>query len=230
MLPFLMVRSFLFLSISRSRCAPGSRSLLSPFLATRASHLRRTENRTTSNPQSANVDAVDAASSLSPLPPTLTKNARGGVYVLPPKDLFSSFSRPLARHSSLATKSFTIRTSEKCTRNPFRIRTSKTKDLKPFRMNTSRKGGGGSGTANPGCRLSYPVHPSGEESRRESMPAGYNSAQSSQELASPPRSSSTLPVARRSAELRKTNAIAEGANTRRGILGRRVWRVPNPST
>jgi hypothetical protein len=97
-------------------------------------------------------------------------------------------------------------------------------------MNTSRKGGGGSGTANPGCRLSYPVHPSGEESRRESMPAGYNSAQSSQELASPPRSSSTLPVARRSAELRKTNAIAEGANTRRGILGRRVWRVPNPST
>ena len=42
----------------------------------------------------------------------------------------------------LATKSFRIRTSKKCARNPFRIRTSKTQDLKPFRMNTYKKTGG----------------------------------------------------------------------------------------
>jgi len=41
------------------------------------------------------------------------------------------FCRRLAtRHSSLATISFRIRTSEKHTDNPFRIRTSKTQDLK----------------------------------------------------------------------------------------------------
>jgi hypothetical protein len=145
MLPSLMVRPLLSLSISRSRCAPSSHSLLNPFLATRASHLRCTENRTTSNPQEANVDALDAASSLSPLLGTLTKNTRGGVYLFPPKNLFSSFSRLLARHPSLAPKSFTIRTSGKCTPNPIRMCTSKTNDLKLFRISTSKKQGGGRG-------------------------------------------------------------------------------------
>jgi len=48
-------------------------------------------------------------------------------------------------HSSLATKSFRIRTSAECACNSCRIRTSKTQDLKPFRMNTSKKTGVGEG-------------------------------------------------------------------------------------
>ena len=46
-------------------------------------------------------------------------------------------------HSSVASKSFRIRTSAKCAHNSFRIRTYKTQDLKPFRMNTYEKTGGG---------------------------------------------------------------------------------------
>jgi hypothetical protein len=210
-----MVRSLLSLSIFRSRCAPSPHSLLNAFLATRASHLRRTENRTTSNPQSANVDAADAASSLSPLPATLTKNTRGGVYLFPPKNLFSSFSRLLARHSSLATTSFTIRTSGKHARNPIGMNSSKTQHLKLFRMNTYKKTGEGAPTAlDRSTAFGNP-------------PAGYNSAQPSQELASTPPASSTLPVAQGFAEQGTTSAIVEGAKLRkrkdapRGVPGGR---------
>jgi hypothetical protein len=54
---------------------------------------------------------------------------------------------PRTRHNpaDLPTKSFTIRTSEKCARNSFRMCTSKTKDLKLFRMNTYKKTPGGRG-------------------------------------------------------------------------------------
>jgi len=61
-----------------------------------------------------------------------------------------------ARHSSLATNVFRIRTSAKLACNPFRIHTSKTQDLNPFRIRTYEKtpGGGAGGTAIPGCPLS----------------------------------------------------------------------------
>src|ERR1700734_1855730 len=238
MLPSLMVRPLLSPSISRSRCAPSSHSLLNPFLATRASHLRCTENRATSNPQEANVDALDAASSLSPLLVTLTKNTRGGVYLFQPENLFSSFSRLLARHPSLAPKSFTIRTSGKCTPNPIRMCTSKTNDLKLFRMSTSKKTGRGEGLVEQPIvaavlfltQFAYLLR---EQSRRANPPAGYNSAQPSQELASMPPSSSTLPVAQRWRS-RLGRAIAADANMRRGYgvrqlccrsrhPGRRMW-------
>jgi hypothetical protein len=92
--------------------------------------------------------------------------------------------------SQIAANSIRIRTSTKDTRNPFRISTSKTKDLKPFRMNTYRKKGRGAlpaavGFSAPGFSapgLGYPA-------------ARHDSAQSRQELAYPPPSSSTLPVA-----------------------------------
>jgi len=89
------------------------------------------------------LDALDAASRISPAFATLTKNTRGGVYRLPPKNLSSSFSRLFTRHSSPATKPFRIRTSTKRPRNSFRMCTSKTKHLKPFRMNTYKKTGEG---------------------------------------------------------------------------------------
>jgi hypothetical protein len=222
MLPFLMVRSLLSLSISRSRCAPGSYSLQNPFLATRASHLRRTQNRTTSNPQSANVDAVDAASSLSPLPATLTKSTRGGVYLFPPKNLFSSFSRLLARHSSLATKSFTIRTSGKHLHNPIRMCTSKTKHLKLFRMSTYRKKGRGVGPAHSGRFLGSPAWVADGRHEFVTIPSGT----------CPPGSALLLHCLwlKRLAEQGTACAIAEGAKMRRGIPGRRMWRVPRTST
>jgi hypothetical protein len=59
----------------------------------------------------------------------------------PPSQIFSF--RSLATHQSRITKSFIIRTSAKCSRNPFTMNTSKTQDLKLFRMNTYKKTGGG---------------------------------------------------------------------------------------
>jgi len=68
----------------------------------------------------------------------------------PPREKNLHFlSRLGTHHPPLATKSFTIRTSEKLARNPFRIRTYKTQDLKPFRMNTYEKTRGGRGQPNP---------------------------------------------------------------------------------
>ncbi len=98
-------------------------------------------------PLSPFVAILEAASSISPVFATLTKNTRGGVY--------SSFSTNSAHRSGppdqldpcrrpLATIPFKIRTYEKRARNSCRIRTSKTKDLKPCRMNTYRKIGRGS--------------------------------------------------------------------------------------
>src|SRR5580765_7003179 len=77
-------------------------------------------------------------------PPTSPRN--WSLRTLP---LHSNRCHPERREGSaflpiLATKSFRIRTSTKCARNPFRIRTSKTQDLKLFRMNTYEitRGGG----------------------------------------------------------------------------------------
>jgi hypothetical protein len=127
-----------------------------------------------SNPSTRNlaflVDALDAASSLSPLFATLTKNTGGwgtpsfsansvpsalkSARALPPTDLFAAqhhpphcFSffhqSPVTSHHSQVTKSFTIRTYAKCARNPCRMNTSKTQDLKLFRINTYKKNGEG---------------------------------------------------------------------------------------
>jgi hypothetical protein len=112
-------------------------------------HLQQPENKTTSGPA---VAILDAASSLTPLFATLTKNTRGGGYRFCPL----SFMASSTSHHSLPTISFTIRTSEKRARNSRRIRTSKTQDLKPFRMNTYRKtreGGAVFQAKNLSCRF-----------------------------------------------------------------------------
>ncbi len=113
-------------------------------------------------PLSAFVAILDAASSISPVFATLTKNTRGGVYsslsanplnsacpdavgalkssrALPSTDPFDT------RLGPIAAIPFIIRTSAKCARNRFGMNTSKTKDLKLFRMNTSKKTGRGRG-------------------------------------------------------------------------------------
>jgi len=90
---------------------------------------------------------LDAASSISPVFATLTKNIGVTSFKPKPPSARSSLSQscghsPFTSHRSpitVATNSFTIRTSEKHTDNPFRIRTSKTQDLKPFRMNIYEK-------------------------------------------------------------------------------------------
>jgi hypothetical protein len=99
------------------------------------------------------LDALDAASSLSPLSAALTKNTGG--WGIPfssansvPSGLKSTRALPStdpldALRYPLAAIPFRIRTSPKRARNPFRIRTSETKDLKPFRMCTSKKTGRG---------------------------------------------------------------------------------------
>ncbi len=114
------------------------------------------------------VDALDAASSISPLSATLTKNTGGwggapsfSAYSVPsalksiralpstdplnaPRSLSSlPFDFRLSTVNLLSPISFRIRTYAKCSRNPFRMNTSKTKDLKPCRINTSIKRGRG---------------------------------------------------------------------------------------
>jgi len=116
-----------------------------------------------SNPSTRNlapfVDALDAASSISPVFATLTKNTRGGGHILQtkippssqppivnhqPPHWFSLFHQSqVTNHQSRITKSFIIRTSAKCSRNSFTMNTSKTQDLKLFRINTYEKTGGG---------------------------------------------------------------------------------------
>jgi hypothetical protein len=92
---------------------------------------------------SANVDAVDAASSLSPLSATHTKkHPGGGTSQAPPKN----FNRNPSVFNCFSPKSFTMRTYAKHTCNPFRMRTSKTQHLKSFRIRTYEKMGGGGGT------------------------------------------------------------------------------------
>ena len=115
------------------------------------------------------VTILDAASSISPVFATLTKNTRGGVShssnqnpaVLPVPNHRSPVIAPLlalppvTNQKSRITKSFTIRTYEKRARNSRRIRTSKTQDLKPFRMNTYRKTGEGERVSIPRCIATY---------------------------------------------------------------------------
>ncbi len=100
------------------------------------------------------VDALDAASSLSPLSATLTKNTGGWGSASSSQNLAAPNHRspvtapvlslpPVTSHHSRITKSFIIRTYAKCSHNPFRMNTSKTQDLKLFRINTYEKTGGG---------------------------------------------------------------------------------------
>jgi len=114
-----------------------------------------------SNPSTRNlasfVDALDAASSLSPLFATLTKNTRGwgvpsfsansvpGVY--PDRGVKIHIQPRPALSPQLTGKSRIICTYAKPARNSFTMNTSKTQDLKPFRMNTYRKRGEGVGGA-----------------------------------------------------------------------------------
>ena len=107
-------------------------------------------------PLSPFITILDAASSISPVFATLTKNTRGGVYsTFSANSLHSASPGPVgalkstrtqsptgpfdARHRPIAAIPFNIRTSEKHPRNSFRIRTSKTNGLKLFRMNTYKK-------------------------------------------------------------------------------------------
>src|SRR5690348_1024211 len=92
---------------------------------------------------------IENPAALSPFPATLTRHLRhnpfvcrsykkhpGGGRTFQPANSFRNLT---TRHSPITTKSFTIRTSEKPTRNPFGIRTSKTQHLKPFRIRTYEK-------------------------------------------------------------------------------------------
>jgi hypothetical protein len=126
------------LSALNSEGAPTSKSVPIPFSALRALYV--------SAFSSPNVDALDAASNVSPLSAILTKNTRGGgTSQAPPKNsnpnpsVFNCFS----------PKSFTIRTSAKHARNPFAMNTSKTNDLKSFRIRTYEKKGGGPPSPSP---------------------------------------------------------------------------------
>jgi hypothetical protein len=113
---------------------------------------------------SPNVDALDAASSISPLSVTLTKNTRGGgggtsqasaKNTNPDPSLFDFRLLGLftlrseggvvegSSFNSSSSNSFTIRTYPKPARNPFAMSTSKTKDLKSFRIRTYEKKGRG---------------------------------------------------------------------------------------
>jgi len=104
---------------------------------------------------SANVDAVDAASSLSPLSATHTKkHPGGGTSQAPPKN----FNRNPSVFNCFSPKSFTMRTYAKHTCNPFRMRTSKTQHLKSFRIRTYEKMGGGVARTSVWC--TQPVYPS----------------------------------------------------------------------
>jgi len=83
-------------------------------------------------------------SSLNPVRLDPTSPAPGTCHDLKGTMKFPPFALATS-NSSLATKSFRIRTSAKCACNSCRIRTSETQDLKPFRMNTSKKTGVGEG-------------------------------------------------------------------------------------
>ena len=129
-----------------SEGAPTSKSVPVPFSVLRARRLPRPGRRVRIHPErlgafsSPIVDALDAASSLSPLLATLTKNTRGGgTSQSSPKNSNPSSSM----FNCLSPKSFTIRTSAKQARNPFAMSTSKTNDLKFFRIRTYEKKGGG---------------------------------------------------------------------------------------
>jgi len=93
-------------------------------------------NIPTFKPSNLQTTNLDAASSISPLFATLTKNTRGGST---PQSKLLSFRNLTTRHSLLSTISFTIRTYQKRASNPFGIRTSKTRDLNSFRICTYKK-------------------------------------------------------------------------------------------
>jgi hypothetical protein len=112
-----------------------------------------------SKPSTLQTTNLDAASSLTPLFATLTKNTRGrgtSASFLCVNSAYSASQRyPFLSSTAVSCKllavsfprvtpnSFTIRTSAKHTHNPFRIRTSKTQNLKSFRICTYKKNGGG---------------------------------------------------------------------------------------
>ena len=116
------------------------------------------------------VAILDAASSISPVFATLTKNTRGGVYSSSSANSVPSvlrLTRPQSptdpvdpRRHPTDTIPLIIRSSAKGVRNSCRMRSFKTQDLKPFRICSYRKPGRGrglssKGTASPSlhCRL-----------------------------------------------------------------------------
>jgi hypothetical protein len=96
---------------------------------------------------SPNLDALDAASSLSPLSATLAKNT--GRWRHPQASarnsdrIPSSFNFKHSTFNRFSPNRFSIRTCEKFARNPSTMNSSKTQDLKLFRMNISKKTGHG---------------------------------------------------------------------------------------
>ena len=147
------------LSLSQPASAP-PRPLIRPQFSERCLSVFSSPNLSSfkSNPSTRNlasfVDALDAASSISPLSATLTKNTRGWGSPSSSQNLAAPNHRspvtapvlslpPVTSHRSQITKSFIIRTYAKCARNSFGMNTSKTQDLKLFRINTYKKTGGG---------------------------------------------------------------------------------------
>jgi hypothetical protein len=133
------------------------RAVLSPLPAILTSHRQPPENKITLGPA---VAILDAASSLTPLFATLTKNTRGwgtsasflcvsSAYSASPRYLFLSSKTVSCKLSAVSVRpvtpnSFIIRTSAKRARNSSRIRTSKTRHLNSFRIRTYEKTGEGS--------------------------------------------------------------------------------------
>jgi hypothetical protein len=105
---------------------------------------------------SPNLDALDAASSLSPLSATLTKNTGGVGHAQAsarnPERIPSPFNFKNSTFNCFSPNRFSIRTCEKFARNPSTMNSSKTQDLKLFRMNSSKKTGEGAYPLRP-CSL-----------------------------------------------------------------------------
>jgi hypothetical protein len=130
-----------------------------------------TENTAAPNPASANLDA---ASSLTPLFATLTKNTGGwgmSASFLRVSSAYSASQRYPSLSSTAVScellavssprvtpNSFRIRTSAKRTRNSHGIRTSKRQDLKSFRIRTYKKPRGRGPLYRPRYPLKPPLH------------------------------------------------------------------------
>ena len=112
------------------------------------------------------VAILDAASSISPVFATLTKNTRGGVYSSSSANSVPSvlrLTRPQSptdpvdpRRHPTDTIPLIIRSSAKGVRNSCRMRSFKTQDLKPFRICSYRKTGEGEGPVFKGNSVSIP--------------------------------------------------------------------------
>ncbi len=138
-LPFFLATRHSFTLSPEGPLAPAS---LSPFPATLTDDLQLTGNPAALSPATATLTSQVTRNSCV----CHSYKKHLGSHLSSQRSFRSGFSRPNflpIRHSPLATKSFTIRTYEKCARNSLRIRTYKTQHLKPFRMNTYEKTGGG---------------------------------------------------------------------------------------